>query len=204
MTYRERREARAERLRGWADKRQRDAAAVFKAGEYYRGDHAFNTQPGHIPERARLIAREDRAFQSMNKAAGMESKADNIERATDRAIYSDDPDATEALAVRIAELETERDRVKEINKAAKAGQLNSISLTESEIRDLTRAAQFAPVANKTGGYPSYHLTNLSGNINKQKKRLKLLTGDRSGQCRRCGMSEQSHKRGIACEEGFTV
>ena len=33
MTYRERREARAERLQGWAAKREQRAAAVFKAGE---------------------------------------------------------------------------------------------------------------------------------------------------------------------------
>jgi len=32
MTYRERREARAERLKEWAAKRETKAAAVFKAG----------------------------------------------------------------------------------------------------------------------------------------------------------------------------
>ena len=59
MTYRERRERRAERLRGWAEARQARAAATFAAHEVYRSDYAFNTQPGHIPERARVIARED-------------------------------------------------------------------------------------------------------------------------------------------------
>lgn len=54
MTYRERREARAERLRGWAEKREKAAEATFKSHEIFRGDHAFNTQPGHIPERARV------------------------------------------------------------------------------------------------------------------------------------------------------
>lgn len=67
-TYRERREARAERLRGFAEKREATAAATFKSHEQYRGDHAFNTQPGHIPERARVIAREDRAHESLQKA----------------------------------------------------------------------------------------------------------------------------------------
>ena len=204
MTYRERRERKAERLREWADKRKRDAAAVFKRGEVFRGDYAFNTQPGHIPERARLIARENRAHESLQKAHSMASRAASIDSAADRAIYSDDPDAASALEERIAELEVQRDRVKEINKAAKAGQLENVNLTQEEIRDLIRAARFAPLANKTGGYPSYHLTNLSGNINKQKQRLKALRGDRSGQCSRCGMSEQSHKRQIACEEGFNA
>ena len=77
-TYRERREARADRLRGWAAKRETDAATTFKQGERYRGDHAFNTQPGHIPERARLVKREDRAFESMGKADDMDAKATEI------------------------------------------------------------------------------------------------------------------------------
>lgn len=50
MIYRERREARADRLRGWADTRTARATAALKIGESYRGDHAFNTQPGHIAE----------------------------------------------------------------------------------------------------------------------------------------------------------
>ena len=207
MTYRERREARAERLRGWADKRNVAAAATFKAGEHYRGDHAFNTQPGHIPERARLIAREDRAYESQQKAASMESKAASIDRAADRAIYSDDPDATEALAVRIAELEAERDTMKRANKDFKAGrQFADLDyLTENHRAMLLSVAKHQPYYMKNGlRFPPYAITNLSGNINKQKKRLAMLRGDRSGQCSRCGMSEQSHKRGIACEEGFAA
>ena len=87
MTTRERREAKASKLRTWAGKRQTAAAAIFKAGEPYRGDIAFSTQPGHIPFRAKLIAREDRAHESLSKAHEMESRADEIERQADRAIY---------------------------------------------------------------------------------------------------------------------
>src|SRR5438874_1408018 len=89
MTYRERRERRAERLRGWAETRQANAATVFKAGEPFTSDIAFNTQPGHIPFRARLIAREERAYESTRKAASMESRADGIESQLAGAIYSD-------------------------------------------------------------------------------------------------------------------
>jgi len=84
MTYRERREAEAERLREWAAKREERAAAVFKQGERFHGDFAFNTQPGHIPERARLIAREDRAHESLRKAQSMESRAAGIQTAAMR------------------------------------------------------------------------------------------------------------------------
>ena len=97
MTYRDRREARAERLQEWAGKREDRAAAVFKAGEPFTSDYAFNTQPGHIPVRAKLIAREDRAHESVAKAASMRSRADGIEGQLAGSIYDDDPDAIDAI-----------------------------------------------------------------------------------------------------------
>ena len=197
MTYRERKLAKAERLREWAEKRETGAAAVFKQGEHYRGDHAFNTQPGHIPERARLIAREDRAHESLAKARDMDSRAGGIEAAADNAIYSDDPDAIEQLEERIAGLEAERDRVKAINKAARAGKLGEIELTAKEQRHLMSIAQHQPYYDPAHkGYPPYLLTNLSGNINRQKKRLETIRNPRpraprvislryAGECSRC-------------------
>jgi hypothetical protein len=68
----------ADRLDGWAEKREEKADAVFAQGEKYRGDVAFNTQPGHIPERARLIARTDRACESLSKAREMRAKASSL------------------------------------------------------------------------------------------------------------------------------
>ena len=175
MTYRERRETKAARLREWAQRRQENAAAVFKQGEHFRGDNAFNTQPGHIPERARLIAREDRAFESLRKAESMESRAANIEAAADRAIYSDDPDAIEALEARIASLERERIRCKAINAQIRKGSgweaRIDPPLTQNEKRELISVAQ---VWGKVG-YPGYHFTSLSGNISRQKARLAQLT-----------------------------
>ena len=117
MTYRDRREARADRLRGWAAKRETAAEAVFEAGKPYTNDIAFNTQPGHIPFRAKLIAREDRACESLNKAESMRSRADGIEGQLAAAVYDDDPDAVEQLRARITRLETERDAAKAVNAA---------------------------------------------------------------------------------------
>ena len=178
MTYRERRLAKAERLRGWADKRSANAASVFKSHERYRGDHAFNTQPGHIPERARVIAREDRAFESLQKAGSMSSKAAGIEAAADRAIYSDDEDATERLGERIAELEGERDRMKRANKDFKKGaKIEALDyLTERDKRLLLSVAQTQPYYMKDGlRFPPYAISNLTGNIGRQKKRLAALS-----------------------------
>ncbi len=188
MTYRERQLRKANRLRGWAAKRETDAAAVFKAGEHYRGDHAFNTQPGHIPERARLIAREDRAHGSLAKADSMESRAAGIEAAADRAIYSDDADAVERLRERIAMLEAERDRIKAYNASCRKGARDTSLLDDEQNATLKGIAQVASYQlGKNGAYPSYALSNLSGNIAQQRKRLDHLAGspDTSTRCYAC-------------------
>lgn len=163
MTYRERRERKAERLRGWAEKRQQEAGAVIEnIDRQYSGDVAFNTQPGHIPERARVIARQDRAFDSLHKAEGMVSRAGNIEAQLDGAIYSDDPDAVERLEERLADLEAQRERIKTANAAYRKEH-------GAELKGLTayQREQKMPHA-------GWELSNLSGNIARQRQRLEEL------------------------------
>jgi len=162
MTYRDRREARAERLRGWAEAREQRAAAVLKAGEPYTSDLAFSTQPGHIPFRARLITREDQAYESQRKAASMQSRADGIEGQLAGAIYEDDPDAIEQLRARIARLEAERDAAKAANAAYRQAHKAELKAMTSYQRD-----QAMP-------YPGYHFANLSGNLSRQRARLARL------------------------------
>jgi hypothetical protein len=135
---------------------------VFEAGKPFTSDIAFNTQPGHIPFRAKLIAREDRAFESQAKAASMRSRADGIEGQLANSIYSDDPDAIEQLRARIAKLEAERDTGKARNatyrKEHKA-ELKAMSAYER--------GQAMP-------FPSYYFQNLSGNLSRQRERLARL------------------------------
>lgn len=175
-TYRERREARAERLRGWAEKRERDAGAVLQSHEVYRGDHAFNFQPGHIPERARVIAQADRAFASLGKADEMASRAANIEAATDNAIYSDDVDAVERLEARIASLEAERDRWKAYNASCKKTPENNPGdmglLDEAQKANVLTIARVCPYQFGKRGEVSY--TNLSADIRRNRKRLEEI------------------------------
>lgn len=163
MTYRDRREARADRLRGWAGKRETAAEAVFKAGEPYTSDIAFNTQPGHIPFRAKLIAREDRAHESQQKAASMRSRADGIEGQLATSIYDDDPDAIEQLRARITRLEAERDDAKAANVAYRREHKAELAAMESAYQ----RRQAVP-------YPAYHFENLSGNLSRQRARLARL------------------------------
>lgn len=205
MTYRERREARAARLREWAEKREQRAGAVFKSHEQYRGDYAFNTQPGHIPERARVIRQEDRAFESLRKADSMNERAGSIEAATDHAIYSDDTDATARLRERIAGLEAERDRIKAYNKSCKAGQRDTTLLNERQqatLRSIIKVTSYS--LGKKGEMPGYALTNLSGNIRRYKERLANLRGAPTGKCRHCGYAQGIHNRQSFPCEGFAA
>lgn len=162
MTYRDRREARAERLTEWAGKREQATAAVFAEREKYRGDHAFNFQPGHIPERTRLIAREDRAFRSLDKAESMRSRAAGIEDQLATSIYDDDPDAIGQLRDRITRLEAERDAAKAANAAYRREH-------RAELAAMTPYQR-----NQAVPYPGYHFQNLSGNLSRQRQRLARL------------------------------
>lgn len=171
MTYRERRLAKAERLREWAEKRQREASAQLNSQPELRHDWAFITQPGHIPARARMNRADDRACESLDKARGMASRADGIEAAAERSIYSDDEDAPERLRERIAELEATRARMKAINAAYRRGDAvyaAALGVTEEQAagRRVTIEAGW-----HRQPHPAYELQNLGGNLARQKKRL---------------------------------
>lgn len=123
MGYRERRLARADRLRGWADKRAAKSAAAF-TGARRALDGIEPGQPilvGHHSEkrhRAALDRHDSRmrqGFDSQELASSMNSRADNIEAAAASAIYSDDVDAVDRLREKIAGLDAERERIKAVN-----------------------------------------------------------------------------------------
>jgi len=140
MTYRERREARAKKLREWGEKRIERGAVTVQSVESNGAwsDHAFITQPGHIPGRQRMIDSYDRGCANARRGEAMVSQAEAIEAQTEAAIYDDDPDAIERLKARIVDLEAERERKKAANAAArKAGREQPYSTTNvgARIRD---------------------------------------------------------------------
>jgi len=180
MTRRERAENRIARRLEWAEKRKAKAAPVARLSEQYRGDHAFNTQPGHIPERARLIRAEDRAYKDLQMAEHHESKAAGIAAQLDRTIFTDDHDAPQVLRSRIADLENQQARMKAINAILRKGagwgarlDAAGLTLTDKEKGDLESVARFQPYYCKNGApiFPPYALSNLSGNIRRLKGRL---------------------------------
>lgn len=172
MTYRDRRLAKADRLRGWAGKRETDATAVLQRNRTYTDDIAFNTQPGHIPLRARVIAQNDRACGSLDKAQEMKRRADGIESAADGAIYRDDPDEVERLEEKLAGLEAQRERVKKYNASCRKGSPDLSVLDEKQRADILSLARIGSVhVGKGGAFPTYHLSNLGGSITGVRKRL---------------------------------
>lgn len=183
MTTRERRERRAERLREWASKRGQKAA---QAGAQARalGSAIPMGQPilvGHHSERghrrhlSRIDAAMSRAVEHGEKARSMASRAANIEAALDRSIYSDDEDAVQRLRERIAGLEAERDRIKAFNASARRGQPDESLLDERQRAALDSVRRHTPYAlSKGGGFPAYALSNLSGNIKRNRDRLNAL------------------------------
>lgn len=175
MTYRERREAKAERLREWAAKREAKATALHDQADRLASAIPFG-QPilvGHHSEgrdrryRARIGATMDRAVENDRTAARMASRADGIRAQNDGAIYDDDPDAIEQLTAKLAELEAERAAIVAYNKTARAGRPDPTGLAPK----WAHRADGNPL-------PAYATNNLGGNIKRTRDRLARLTARR--------------------------
>lgn len=211
MTHRERREARAERLRDWAGKRETKSAAAFETAHQVGEGIPFG-QPILVGHHSEGRARKDQQRIENSMRAGVENmrtaerhseKADNIERQLDASIYSDDEDAIERLEERLEGLEAERDRIKAYNASCRKGQPDVSLLDEGQRASLETVARFQSYAlGKNGAMPTYALSNLSGNIKRNRDRLEQLKREAStdyveparllnpvrygGTCRDCG------------------
>jgi hypothetical protein len=179
-TYRERRQARAERLRDWSGKREQRAAQARASVDALVGGIPLG-QPILVGHHSQRRAERDRdriqtgtrkAIEHAEKAREFERRAANIEAAAEESIYSDDPDAAAKLRQRLAELEKRRATIKAYNAACRKGTADPATLPADLAREL------ADAINAWGGYqcpggrfPSYMLSNLSGNISRNKRRL---------------------------------
>ena len=176
MTRRERLEAKIERRQEWADGRRAKAQVLNARADPYRGDIAFNTQPGHIPERARIIRAQDKAHEHSEMAAHHEAKADGLADQLDRSVFSDDADAVEQLEARIAKHEAKRDRMKVVNILYRQGDTAGLAALGLDL-DVLRARVAATAATvpwvKTP-YETYELTNLGARIRADRERIKAI------------------------------
>src|SRR5665648_214214 len=122
----------------------------------------------------RITANMRRGIESTDKAAEMRAKADGIERAAAHAIYSDDPDAADALRAKIDKLEAQRARIKAYNASCREHKAASDAslLDDRQRADLLSIAKNCPYQlGKFGQMPGYATTNLGATINAAKKRL---------------------------------
>lgn len=183
MTYRERRERRAEQRREWADGREAKANVAHQASHNATAGIPFG-QPilvGHHSERRHRNAIErsqrqaSKAIEHSDMARRHRQAADTIEAQLDRSIYDDDRDAIEQLRARIEAREAKRERIKQYNRNRRKGSHELAPLNEQEQKELETTARVSPYQlSKKGEAPRYWLTNLGGNINRDKKRLAQL------------------------------
>ena len=181
MTRRERLEAKLEKRREWADKREKEAAARF-AGVRRITDNIPFGQPilvGHHSERharadqRRIDSGMRAGFDAQNMAAHHIGKAGGLADQLDKSIFSDDTDALERLQERIAELKAQRDAMKKSNAAYRKGPAAWAAHlgVSSEREAALRTKIEADYSWQRQPHPAYELTNLGGNIRRLEKRL---------------------------------
>lgn len=176
---RERLENRADRREEWAESRDRKAEESWDASRR-AVDGIPLGQPilvGHHSERGHRKAidtAQRKATESVEHLAMSrrhDQAADTIRRQLRTSIYDDDEDAIEQLTWKLEELESERERIKDLNRRIRKGEpMETLGLTDSEKRDLQYAAQW----HGRNTFPSYVLQNIGGNINRTKQRVARL------------------------------
>jgi len=106
------------------------------------------------------------------------SKAVGIQQQLDRCIFSDDPDAVDAIQARIAELDAKQEVMKTANKICrnkktteeeKIASLRGLypGISENSIHEMLHPTY----SYEKPGFPAYALANNSGNIARLKKRI---------------------------------
>lgn len=191
-TYRERREARAEKREEWAQARSRRAAQRFDTAHAAIADIPLG-QPilvDHYSARRHINALERHdsnmraGFVDSNMADKHSMAAATIREQLDRSVYSDDEDAEERLEARIAELEAQREAIKQFNATARKGRpdmsLLSPELTAS-LESVMRHCAYQ--LGKGGSFPAYVSANLSGNIKRNRDRLAIIKGRKAAEAR---------------------
>lgn len=175
MTRRERMEARADRREQWAASASAKAAQKFRAadaavegipfGQPILVDHYSARRHRNAIERCDTNMRA--GIERADMAKHHEQVADTLRDRLDTNIFSDDGNAIEALEMRIAEREAERDRIKAYNASCRKGNPDDSLLSEEQRK---RYAAYY----KSGPFPAYVLSSISGKIKADRDRIKSL------------------------------
>lgn len=174
--YAERRDARIARLHERAASKAAEARAAFGAVEVL-SERFAGGQPilvGHHSER-RARRDQERIQSGMRRGIDASKEAKDLERRADaaeanRAISSDDPDASDKLRAKLAQLEAARAAMVAANKAVRSKDptagLAALGLQEGRIRDL-----LTPDFCGRKGFAPYELTNTGSEIRRIKARI---------------------------------
>ena len=186
MTRRERMEKRLANRRQWAEGRRKKASAAFGQAQSIISGIPFG-QPilvGHHSEKRhrrtidRMGAKMDSGCESFKMAEHHESRAAGIADQLSRTIFSDDPDAIDALQAKIEAARATVERMKAANKIVrkyKTDQTSGRKALESFGFSAAMAEQaFQPDFCGRIGFPSYELTNRGANIRRMQKRIEEI------------------------------
>lgn len=185
MTRRERMERKLEKREEWADKAAarsttrlstaHDLAQQLTPGQPILVGH--HSEKRHRRSLARINSTMRKGIEESDKADHHQSKAAGLEHQLATSIYSDDPDALEALTAKIEKLEQAREAIKATNRVIRRKPKNS--KTDQKVADLVAighpeavaVALFQPDSLGYVGIPPYKLQNLGGMIRNAKQRI---------------------------------
>jgi len=182
MTRRERLERKIERRREWADKAETRSEQLSKQSHDMISIIPMG-QPilvGHHSEKRDRNYRE-RAWNKMGKAVEQGrlaehhiSKADGLEAQLETSIFSDDPDAVEAIEARIKDNEAKRERMKLVNKLYRKADAEGLKALGIDLEALK--LKLAAAGGYWGKAPHlpYEMSNLGGRITADRKRLEAI------------------------------
>jgi hypothetical protein len=174
MTRRERLEAKLQKRLDWAEGRDAKATALRSVDEHLRHDWAFITQPGHIPARAAMNRRDEKAYEHGKMAGYHRGKAMGLEQQLDRAIFSDDPDAIENLEAKAAKLEAEADRMALINKLFRKGDASGLAEIGQDLEKLRRLIAVRDRSWAKAPFETYELSYARKNAKTARDRVKTI------------------------------
>lgn len=176
--------ARLERRREWAAGRRDKAAKAFAAAHRIASAIPFG-QPilvGHHSERHarrdadRIGSNMDKGCECQDMAAHHESKAAGIAFQLERSIFSDDPDAVEAIKAKVAAGRAELEMMKRTNAAwRKDGEAGLVALGWT-VEKAQRAAVLIAQAYswEKQPFPKWQISNLGANMRRLEKRIEEI------------------------------
>ena len=173
--YQAKKQARIDRLRKAADKAEQESQTRFDTADKMASAIPFG-QPilvGHHSEakdrryRDRIHTNMRKGIDAKDKAADLRSRADAAE--SNRAIFSDDPDASEKLEAKLARLEKRQEIMKAANRLVRKSDKDGLS--EMGFSDARIDQLLTPDFAGRIGFPSYLLKNNNANIRRIKKRV---------------------------------